>query len=176
MKNFKEISTGANLLVNIYLNIMLWFVGRGIQAASRVDKDVKEEFARFPDGFIFSLGAYPNGPFMVVGKDEKGSVKYLGRKITDKKIDLKLMLKHTSLLFLLFSFQEGTPVSNARDRLFVDGDIPYACAVVRIMNIVQVYLLPAFIAKMVIKRYPKWPLVRRIWTRFLVNLGAIIGV
>ncbi len=175
MSDFKEVKPGTNLFINIYLNIMLWFVGRGVQAASRTDREVQEEFRRFPDNFVFSLGAYPDGPCMVVGKDQKGRVKYLGRKIIGRKIDLELVVKHPDLLFLLFSFQESTPVSNARDRLFVNGEVPYACGVVRILDIVQVYLLPGFIAKKAIKRYPEWSFARHTWRRFIINLRTVTG-
>ena len=176
MENFKEVTPGANTLVNIYLNVMLWFVGRAIQAASTVDKDVEEEFKRLPDQFVFSLGAYPRGPHMVVGKDDNGRVKYLGRDISRQKVDLQLTAKHPDLLFLLFSFQESTPVSNARDRLFVDGQVPHACAAVRILDVVQVYLLPKFIARLAIKRYPRWSLMRHVWGRIRVNLKTVTGL
>ena len=176
MENFKEVTPGANPLVNIYLNVMLWFVGRAIQAASRVDNAVKEEFERFPKKFVFSLGAYPKGPHMVVEKDENGRIRYRGRSIKDRKVDLQLTAKHPNLLFLLFSFQESTPISNARDRLFVDGEVPYACSVVRILDIVQIYLLPKFIAKMAIKRYPRWSIIRHVWVRLLVNVKTVTGL
>ena len=45
-----------------YLAIMLWFVGRAVQAASRVDKEVKAEIDRLPEGFCFSLGVDPFRP------------------------------------------------------------------------------------------------------------------
>ncbi|MCP4021265.1 MAG: hypothetical protein GY729_05440 [Desulfobacteraceae bacterium] len=175
MEHFVEIKPGRKLLKRIFLSINLWFVGKAIQAAAKVDDEVKQEFDALPDGFTFSLGAFPNGPYMVVGKNEKGVVKYMGSKIDTVRLDMKMSLKSIECLFLLFTFQESTPVANSMDRLYVDGDIPHACSIVRIMDIVQVYLLPKFIAKLAIKRYPKWSLKRHTWNRLMVNLRAIAG-
>jgi len=41
MDDFKEITSGNKPFKRAYVAIMLWFVGRAIQAAARVDKDVK---------------------------------------------------------------------------------------------------------------------------------------
>lgn len=175
MEDFVEIKSGGNPFKRIYLNLMLWFVGRAVQAASRVDPQVRNEFQTLPLGFTFRLGAFPNGPWMVVQKDEMGRVRYLGAKVKDRVVDLSMTLKSMDALFLLFSFQESTPVSNARGRLFVEGEVPHACAVVRILDIVQVYLLPKFIAKLAIKRYPRWSLKRHIVDRTWVNVRTLIG-
>ncbi|MCP4455233.1 MAG: hypothetical protein GY809_27550, partial [Planctomycetes bacterium] len=59
--------------------------------------------------------------------------------------------------------------------LYLEGEISHACAVFRIMDIVQVYLLPKFIAKLAIKRYPRWTLKRHVIDRILVNTRTLIG-
>jgi hypothetical protein len=128
-----------------------------------------------PMGFIFSVGAFPRGPWMVVEKDANGRVKYLGQRVKDRNIDLRMTLKSMDALLLLFTFQESTPVSNARNRLFVEGEVPHACTVVRILDMVQVYLLPKFIAKRAIKRYPRWSLKRHTLDRIQVNIRTLIG-
>ena len=53
-------------------------------------------------------------------------------------------------------FRSSTTIATARERLVVDGDLPDACAVVRVLNTVETYLLPKVIAKLAVKRYPKW--------------------
>ncbi|ACN13327.1 conserved hypothetical protein [Desulforapulum autotrophicum HRM2] len=175
MEDFVEIKPGGAPLKRIYLNLMLWFVGRAVQAASKVDPAVRQEFDSMPMGFIFSLGAFPSGPWMVVEKDANGRVKYLGQRVKDRNIDLRMTLKSMDALLLLFTFQESTPVSNARNRLFVEGEVPHACTVVRILDMVQVYLLPKFIAKRAIKRYPRWSLKRHTLDRIQVNIRTLIG-
>lgn len=176
MQEFTVIKPGKRHFMRIYLSIMLWFMGRAIQAAARTDKEVAQEFAGMPEGYIFSLGAFPKGPYMVIGKDDKGKVRYLGSKADEHLINLQMQLKSTSHLFSLFTFQESTPTANARDRLCVSGDVPQACAAVRILNIVQVYLLPKPIAKLAVKRYPHWPLGRHIFTRSMVLARTVTGL
>ncbi|MFH2090750.1 MAG: hypothetical protein ABIJ31_00110 [Pseudomonadota bacterium] len=176
MEAFIEIKPGRKLFQRIYLGIMLWFLGRAIQAASRVDEQVKKEFDSMPDNYTFSLGAFPHGPYMIVGKESNGKVKYLGSDIEKHSVDLEITLKSISLFFVLLSFMESTPIANSRDRMLVSGDVPHACAAVRVLDIVQVYLLPKFIAKLAIKRYPRWSFKRHTLDRAMVLIRTIIGI
>jgi hypothetical protein len=59
--------------------------------------------------------------------------------------------------------------------LVVDGDVAHACAVVRILDIVEVYLLPKIIAKLAVKRYPGWSFRRKYLGRVLVYIRSIFG-
>jgi len=176
METFTEIKPGRKPFQRIYLCIMLWFVGKAIQAAARVDKEVKNEFKSMPDNYTFSLGAFPNGPYMIIGKNDRGKIRYLGGDISKHQPDLEMTLKSMGNLFVLFTFRESTPISNSRNRMIVSGDVPQACAAVRILDIVQVYLLPKFIARLAIKRYPKWPLKRHTFGRAMVLLRTISGI
>ncbi len=175
MGHFREVTPGRRVVQRLYIAVMLWFVGRAIVAASKADKDVKQEFDALPDGFTFSLGSLPSGPRMVIQKKAGGKVRYLGQgKGVD--IDLNLTIKHLQAFFMIFSFQESTATANARARLFVDGGVPEACAVVRVLDIVQVYLLPKVIAKLAVKRYPVWSWRRHILGRSVVYLRTVTGI
>jgi hypothetical protein len=173
---YKDITPGKKRMKRLYTAIMLWFVGRSIQAASKVDQDVKKEFDELPDQFVFSLGVTPDGPRMLVGKDINGNVKYLGSKPKGKKINVDMTIKNLEAAILLFTFQESTAISSCHDRLTVDGDIPSACAVVRILDMVEVYLLPKIIAKLAVKRYPQWTTERKLLGRTKIYLRAILGI
>jgi len=175
MTDFMEIPPGRHRWKKLYLRCMLWFFGRAVQAAARVDDGVKFEFAAMPDNFTFCLGAFPSGPYMVVGKDAHGRVRHLGSSLADRPIHLHLIFKSPALLFRVFAFQESTPVANARNRLYVHGEVPQACAVVRIMDVIQVFLLPKFLAKRAVKRCPAWPLKRRTLVRARVYVRAFGG-
>jgi len=175
MTDFMEIPPGRHRLKNVYLSCLLWFFGRAVQAAARADNGVKSEFAAMPDNFTFCLGAFPSGPYMVVGKDGRGRVRHLGSAIADRPVHLQLMFKSTALLFRVFALQESTFAANARNRLYVHGDVPQACAVVRIMDMVQVFLLPKFLAKRAVKRYPAWSLKRRTLVRAQVYIRTLAG-
>ena len=170
---YQEIKPGKKFFKKVYLEILLWFVGRAVQAAAKVDREVRNEFAKLPEGFTASLGILPDGPSMIVRKDKNGKVKYLGGNPVGKQIDLSIQIKHLEAAFLLFTFQESTCMAQCRDRMIVAGDLRTACAFVRILNIVEVYLLPKFIAKLAVKRYQA-PESKYI-NRFRIYLWAIVG-
>ncbi|MDD5711212.1 MAG: hypothetical protein PHY31_00475 [Smithellaceae bacterium] len=174
MKDFKEIKAGSKPVQKLYVAVMLWFVGRAIQAAARIDDDVRKEFAALPEGFTFSLTVEPNGPAMIVGKAD-GRVKYLGWNPEGKKIDLKLRVKGIEQAMLMFTFQESTAMANARVRLVADGEVPFALAVIRVLDIVEVYLLPKLIAQLAVKRYPAWNFQRKYVGRARVYLRSLLG-
>jgi hypothetical protein len=113
---------------------------------------------------------------MIIGKDSSGKVRYLGNDPTQRLVDLQLAIKHIEAAIRLFTFQEPTVVAVARDRLTVSGDIPAACAVVRILDMVEVFLLPKFLARLAVRRYPQWPPLKKYKGRLLIYLRAILGL
>ena len=173
--HYREVSTGRSYFKRAYLSVNLWFMGRAIQAASRVDERVRREFRELPADFTFALGVMPEGPYMVIRKRGKDRARYIGRKIDSQPVDLTLAFKHQEAGFLTFTFRENTPVATARDRLVVDGEVAYACSVVRILDIVQIYLLPKPIARMAVKRYPRWPLGGKLINRSRIYWRSLIG-
>ena len=173
--DYREVSPGRSHLKRIYMSVNLWFMGRAIQAASRVDERVQGEFRSLPDGFTFALGIMPSGPHFIVQKTGTDTARYIGRHIDAQPVDLKMEFKHLEAGMLTFTFRENTPVATARDRLIVDGEVGYACSVVRILDIVQIYLLPKLIARMAVKRYPRWPLGRKLINRSRIYWRSVIG-
>jgi len=156
INKYPEIKSGGKLIKKIYVAVMLWIVGRAIQAASRVDREVKEEFGRLSDDFMMHLHVLPSGPGMIVGKDKNGKVKYMGWNPKGKKITLDMKVKNIEGAILMFTFQESTCVASANNRLAVSGNVPDTMAFIRILNIVETYLLPKIITSLAVKRYPKW--------------------
>ena len=175
MKNFREVAAGEKSLKKDYVAMMLWFMGRAIQAAAAVDRAVKKEFTDMPDSFTFELSVMPNGPHMIVGKDQRGFVRYRGWNPAGKKIDLQMKIKNIEAAMLIFTFQESTALATARERLIVDGEVAHACAIVRILDTVEVYLLPKIIAKLAVKRYPDWSFRRRYLGRVLIYVRTLFG-
>ncbi|MBN2517187.1 MAG: hypothetical protein JXC33_14280 [Deltaproteobacteria bacterium] len=175
MGDYREVQAGSKPFKRAYIAVMLWFVGRAIQAAARVDKAVREEFEKLPEGFTFSLGVQPHGPYMIVGKNQKGRVKYLGWKPESKVVDLRMAIKNIEAALLLFTFQESTAISICRDRIDFDGDLPPALTVIRAIGIVEVYLLPKLISKLAIKRYPVWSFGRKYLGRIRIYFHSILG-
>lgn len=172
---YREVSPGRSYLKRAYMSVILWFMGRAIQAASRVDDRVRTEFRALPDKFTFALGVKPTGPYLIVQKTGTDSARYFGRQIDAHPVDLKMEFKHLEAGILTFTFRESTPVAFARDRLIVDGEVNYACSVVRIFDIIEVYLLPKIIARLAVKRYPRWSLGRKLINRSRIYWRSIIG-
>lgn len=172
---YREIKPGRKLFKRAYLILMLWFMGRAVQAASRVDPQIMNELAELPTDFSFALGVVGRGPYMVVEKCAEGSFRYRGHRIDQAEVDLIMAFKHLESGFMTFSFQENTPVAAARDRLVVDGEAAHACAVVRILDRVQVYLLPKMIASLAVKRYPRWPFTTKWLNRVRIYWRTLLG-
>ena len=171
----KEVAAGAKPFKKAYVAIMLWFMGRAVQAAAKADAEVKKEFEALPDDFTFALGVLPNGPWMVVGK-EKGKVKYFGWNPDAKKLDLRLGVKGVEAAILMFTFQESTALATSRNRLIISGELHYALAFMRIMGIVETYLLPKIIVQLAVKRYPtQWSFGRKYGGRLRVYTRALLG-
>ena len=173
---FKMTSPGPSHLKRLYLSLLLWFVGRAIEAAAKVDRGVRQELDKIPNGFTFALNIAPGGPAMVVGKDKSGRVRYLDANINDRYIDLTLTIKSIEAAMSLFTFREAMVTAVARDRLIVEGDIPAACAVVRILELVEVFLLPKSLASLSVRRYPEWSFMRKHGGRVLIYLRALAGI
>jgi aldehyde:ferredoxin oxidoreductase len=172
---YRKITPGSKNSKRIYLSVMLWFVGRAIQAASRVDREVKREFDQLPESFTFCLGVMPNGPHMIVQKNSNGRVSYAGHDPGTLSIDLNMKIKNIEAAMLMFTFQESAAMATCRDRLIVDGEVPPACAVLRILNMVEVFLLPRIVARLAVKRYPEWRPVRKYLGRARIYFRTIAG-
>ncbi len=180
INRYPEIKPGSKLLKRIYVAVMMWFLGKAIQAAVKVDPEVKKEFDIIPPNFTLRMMIYPERAFplffyakmlpafvrdkglllygiqMIIGKDKEGRVRYMGSDPKGKKIDLHMIFKSLEAATMVFTFRESTTTAYAHDRFMVEGDLPYALAFVRVLDIVEVYLLPKIVAKRAVKRYPKW--------------------
>jgi aldehyde:ferredoxin oxidoreductase len=156
-----------------YCGFLLWFLGKAAAAASRHDEEIAEEFRKLPEGFTFALQVTADGPAMVLGRDSGGRGVYYGGSayLLDNPVDLVLRIKTLSGAMLLFTFRESTVTSQAHDRLAVDGPVPQACAVVRILNRLECIILPRFIARRAVRRYRK-P-VKLAAKRLAVYMGAL---
>lgn len=178
MNSFPEIKPGKNWLHRYYLAIMLWSVGKAIPMAAKYDAQIKKELDKLPNnftlrlivqperafplffyakmlpGFVKRKGLLPYGLQMILHKDNQGRIRYQGADPTAKKIDLSVAFKNLQAAMVVFTFRESSPVGYAHDRFVVEGYLPYVTTFMRVLDIVQVYLLPKIIAERAIKRYP----------------------
>ncbi len=154
ISNHTEMRPGRKMIKRMYVAIAMFLFGRAFQAGSKVDPGIREEFDSLPTGFLLDLCVGPDGPRMLVEKTADGKVVYRGQSLKGRQPTLTMKIKHLEAAMMLFTFMESTCVANARNRIVVDGDIRHALAVVRIMNRLEVFLLPKCLAKLGVKRYP----------------------
>lgn len=165
----------VNPLKRPYVVLMMDVIGRSLEAASQVDEKIQSEIKRLPAGLIFEMRVMPNGPAMVMEKTGSCGLKYLGGT-APRKVDVAMKFKHLTHAFMVLTFQESTARSFANDRILVDGDIGDTMKVVRCLNRLECMILPKFIAKRALKRYPDLPLAQkllggaRIYSQFAKNL------
>ena len=170
-----SIDPGRKRIQRAYVRVLLFLLGRGLQAASRVDPDLKREIAGLPDGFRFMLTVFPRGPRLGMGKDRAGLLRYRGSRMREEEADVVVMMKNIEAAMLLLTFREGTAVSFARGRMITRGDLSINMALVRCLNIVQAYLLPERIARKALKRYPAWPPLRKLLNRIRIFIRILFG-
>jgi len=180
INKYAEIHPGTKRFKRVYVAIMLWTVGKAIQVAAKVDREVKEELDKLPrdftlrmmvapeqahplffyaktlPAFVVDKGLFFYGTQMLLHKDKEGKIKYLGADPRGKKVDLNIVFKNIEAAWLVLSFQESTATAYMHDRFIVEGDLVHSLAFVRVLDLIEVFLLPKIIAKRAVKRYPKW--------------------
>lgn len=172
---YPEILPKSKTFKKAYAFVMLLTVGRGIEAAARVDETIKRVVADLPEGFTFSLGVAPSGPWMIMQKDLSGRLRYIGWRKFKKKTDVDMVIRNIEAAFRIFTFRESNAQAHNYGRFSVNGNLPGALSVMRIMDIVEVYLLPKIIASLAVKRYPdrgELPPARKHFNRLRIYLRA----
>ena len=138
--------------IRAFVGFMMKFIARGLCAASVVDPVARAELAAFPDGFAFEMGVLPDGPSLRLRKQNGVLV-----PADDAKPDLAIRFKHLRHALVSFTFQESTAQSFASERMLLDGDIPHAMRMQRVLDRLLVLTLPHSIATKALKRVPVIP-------------------
>ena len=94
-------------------------------------------------------------------------------KVNEKEADILISVKNIEFAFKMITMRTGTIQAFMENRSTYKGDVPMALSLIRILNIVQFYLLPRIIAERVIKRLPKLKWSRRYYGRIRLYLIGI---
>lgn len=143
----------ARWLKLVYVATMMRIIGWGLRAMSQVDGVVREEARGFPEGMLIEMTVAPDGPGMVLERRADGVLAYLGSR-PPRKADLSIRFKHLAHAFSVLGFMESTPAAFAHNRMVVDGDVSAGVRLVRCLYRLEAVLLPKFIARRGMKRYP----------------------
>ncbi len=157
-----------------YIRILLFFVGKGLQSASRLDGPVRREIQHFPDFYTIRMMVSPHGPSLLLQKTANGRLRRSsGTKDGDGK-ELLIAIKNLPFAMRLFTFRESTALAFARNRMTVSGDLEKAIAFVRCLNVIESYLLPSFIARLAVKRLPKQSFTAKLTARIKIYAALFV--
>lgn len=137
-----------------YVAAMLMLMGHALAAISRTDLRARQEVAGLPPDFVFEMTVPPAGPSLQIRHIKDGELIFLNKNTRVEQPDLSVRFKHIAHAFLVLSFQEKTAVAFARDRMLVDGDISYAVRLTRVIDRLEAFILPRFLASRAVKEYP----------------------
>ncbi len=149
-------------------------LGRALQSASHFEDEIKKEVSAWNEGFTFSMDVLPNGPSLVMRKENR-RLKLLGIK---KKADADLIveIKNISAAFQMISMQAGAHHIYARHQISVTGNIADSMKLIRMLYIIEGYLFPKFLNKKVLKKSPKMTLKKHIGRLHIYTKGMILGM
>ena len=135
----------------LYIRILLFVLSRAIPKASRISDAVRSESRSFPRGYRILLGVWPSGPDLNLVCDGEGGL--YRESDSDSEPDLAIRLKSLEAAFRLFTFRESTAASEAAGRLLAAGEPPLLLAFIRIIDAVEIILLPKPVAKLAVKEW-----------------------
>jgi hypothetical protein len=167
---YEEIKPPPKRLKRILASVILWFLGRGFQAAAYVDEYVKDEVRRWEDGTTIVIGVAPCGPYMSIRK-QGTRLRFLGN-VNTPDADIIIMFNNIEAALLILTGQIGIDRAYAEHRFSIKGDLcSIGMPMVRCLYIVESYLFPNFINKKILKRPPE-----RSSSKFTVYFHTIFGV
>ena len=144
------LATGRRL----WIGSLLWVIGRTLCRAARVDEAVRRELAPLPEEprTRREVPGQPHGSplHQRAGRWRCGPAP-LGA--TSPHV-LRVCFKHPAIAFRAFSFRLGINQAFCENRLLVEGDLGAAMHLVRALEQLQALILPAFIARPLLRHYP----------------------
>lgn len=165
---YHELKPSSKFFKRLFARIVLWFLGRGIQAASSLDNVVKAEIKAWDDLTYVMLKVNDYGPYLSLQKRD-GKLRFLGTKKVENP-NLTITFKNIEVALLVLTGRLGIAQGFAEHRYLVKGDIALAMSFVRILYIVEFYLFPDFMTKKILKQEPK-----RGSNSFKIYLGTLVG-
>jgi len=142
----------GSTLKRAYVSTMMRIVGRGLAIGSRVDSEIARELSHLPVEMTIAMRVYPNGPCCFLQRTHD-DLAYLGVRDSGTA-DMEIIFKHLQHAWLLYTFQENTPVAFARNRIVLDGEVAHATVFNRCLARLLSLILPRVIARRAVKRYP----------------------
>jgi len=161
-------------LQRLYVRVMMWLVGRLLQAAAAVDTVVANEVEHLDEGFSFVMRVRGTDLGFAMRKTS-GALRLVALSdLVEPRLSFDY--KHVTHAFLVLGFVEGTARSFANDRMAVDGEIAASMKIVRCLNRMEAIVLPRIVARRALKEYPpialgdKLTIALKIYVRLVIQL------
>lgn len=168
-----DIKPGKKKFFSFVSGIVLFILGRGLSAASRLDPDVRKEVQSWPEGFSYKMKVWPNGPSMAIHK-VNGFLKPYNSNFDDE--DVIIYFRNVDSAFLTFTAQISTPKAYAQHRIFAKGDIGMVMSFVRCLDILEGHLFPRIINRLILRRKPKMGFKKQLIRLYIYLLAIPFGL
>lgn len=145
--------------------IVMKMLGKGVCYAYKADSRVRSDLDKIcgysqnaegenvANDFSVKIAVNPLGPCMIFGK-KNGNV-FSETCSVEQTADIVLSFKGVNSAFKMFTGRMGLGDGYAQHRFTVNGDLYKVMGIVRIINIIESYLFPKFIAKKLMNPVPK---------------------
>lgn len=143
------LATGRRL----WIGGLLWVIGRTLCRAARVDEAVRRELAPLPEGLCIRLEVHGLNHGLTLHK-RAGRWRCGAAPDPGGLHPLRVRFKHPAIAFRALSFRLGINQAFCENRLLVEGDLGAAMHLVRALEQLQALILPAFIARPLLRHYP----------------------
>jgi hypothetical protein len=163
MPYFQIIQTKSKYVM---VDTTLTVIGSAFEVVSKMSPEMQAEIADWNDGRKCGVGVLPNGPFITLQK-KKDQIIYLGKG--RQEADVTFLFKNLDSAVMLFTAQMSAHQAAAECRILIDGVNSYAMELNRALSIVETYLFPGIILKMIFKRPP------RLTTKQQISKGRILA-
>jgi hypothetical protein len=170
---FSDFPSGRKPFKVTVVRVVLFVLGRSLQSLSKNDREIQAEVAAWPAGLTLMMRVLPDCGAMAVQKAEGGRLRYLGARLPEDRADIVIYIQNIEAGFRLLTGQVGTDVAYARHNIAARGDISLTVSLTRVLNRVETYLFPAFIARGLMKRLPEIPFFRKNLLRLKAYFLAI---
>jgi len=175
MKSYEPVNAGRKWFKELVSKIVFLVLGRAFQSAAKFDPLIRREVAEWREGFVLVMRVLPSGPVMVM-KKSGGLIRHMGGKLPDSA-DVTINFKNIECAFLVLTPQIGAAQAFAENRLSVAGDLMYAMAFTRCLNVLLTYLYPlSFITKRLLKKIPPMSFLKLGRIIYIYCLGIPFGL
>lgn len=173
--SYTPVPPGKKPFKTLVARIILFVLGRGLQAASKLDPDVRREMQDWPQGLTVAMNIHPSGPRTGWRRDSE-KITHLGGKIDPDAMDLVVTFKNVESAFMVFTAQVGTAKAYAEHRMSVQGDLVYSMTLIRCLNYLETHLFPRIISRMILKKVPKMGFKKQLIRLYIYLVGIPLGL